>query len=650
MARPWGYGSLLPVPCLTQEPGLPSAGMAALASLPDQAGLQLPLAYYGRWRLLLLCTGLSVRLCCAPCPGFEQDYIYFRDWVHYMHVYGFAGVYRVDPVTEQVLNYPPVYLYVLKALDGFYRRALPQVAAGGNWHQALFRIPPIAADLLLAWLMMIIVRRRYGDRPSLVAGLALTLNPAIWYTSSYWGQVDSVFCLPLVLSLWMASQRRAELAGGWLAVAVLTKTQGIIYGPLVVLAVMRRRSLVDLVRFSVVFLLVSLVILAPFLFAGTAGLMARKAFAENYGFFPYLSLNAANLWGLHPNPETFDWHAPALLFDGQMKVDADDLLVRWFSFKRIALFLLAVAYIAILVCFWWRPVPDDVFRAGGAIATAFFLLAPEMHERYLFPALVLLAVPMPWHPGLRVVYGGMSLIYLLNLAIALPPRTLFYVLSLFQVLLGGLAAWFVLARTGQRWEPKVWIGRRRNFAIAAFVALLLPVVLWAPRIRPDHTFRYLSDLEPIDYVQAWGPLVRDANLNKQPIRLGAYRFRKGLGTHADATLVYAVPPYTDAFESWMGLDQSIRDNPEACTRASVSFSLEVDGVFVFRSEVLSATSPPLFVRVPVRDRQQMILRVHDAGDGNTHDHACFGGARFVRDPAWPAAVEIQRPDNRAVIP
>ncbi|MCJ7554389.1 MAG: NPCBM/NEW2 domain-containing protein [Ignavibacteriaceae bacterium] len=80
---------------------------------------------------------------------------------------------------------------------------------------------------------------------------------------------------------------------------------------------------------------------------------------------------------------------------------------------------------------------------------------------------------------------------------------------------------------------------------------------------------YLSDLEPISWKQGWRELGKDKSVGGNPITIHEKKFKKGLGTHSNAEIIYKIPTNALQFECLIGLDQESR------SVGSVSFEIIV---------------------------------------------------------------------------
>jgi uncharacterized membrane protein len=125
--------------------------------------------------------------------------------------------------------YPPGYfLWILASILG--------ERASGLSFSDLVQLPPIAADLVIAWLVQYYLGlRAAAERTRLAAAGLVALGPAFAVVSGYHGQIDSIAILPAVLAViaWERledSPRRALAAGLLIGIGATIKTV-----PLVVL-------------------------------------------------------------------------------------------------------------------------------------------------------------------------------------------------------------------------------------------------------------------------------------------------------------------------------------------------------------------------------------------------------------------------------
>ncbi len=126
---------------------------------------------------------------------------------------------------------------------------------------------------------------------------------------------------------------------------------------------------------------------------------------------------------------------------------------------------------------------------------------------------------------------------------------------------------------------------------------------------------------------AWGPVELNRSNGEQrqgdgqPLTLGGTVYPSGLGVHAASVLEYALGGRCSQFSVVQGVDDEVGD------RGSVVFQVYGDGVKRDESPVLRGSDPGRPVTLDVSGVQTLSLRVSDAGDGRSHDHADWADAR-----------------------
>ena len=309
----------------------------------------------------LLGAGLGLRLLLtATTDGSLPDLAAFR------HVHDLLGddtwnfYSRANP-DDGGFSWPylPGFLPVLEAI---FRLA----DATGIGFDRLIRVPAIAADLAIAW----VVQWHMGWRGAtlqqrLIAVALLTLGPIGLLVTGAHGQVEPVQWLPAVLALvaWdrMEGDRRALVAGALVGVGLAIKPPAVLVGvALFVLAGGLRERVLLVAAGTVVPLLVAL----PFLLADPGGVAS---------VLDYQSLPGQGGLSLIVQPGLAAVRFAATPFEGFNA--ANDVL------QDIAPLL--VAALAGLVAFVaWRRKPDPATTVA-ALAIAVFVASPNFLTPYL---------------------------------------------------------------------------------------------------------------------------------------------------------------------------------------------------------------------------------------------------------------------------
>lgn len=141
---------------------------------------------------------------------------------------------------------------------------------------------------------------------------------------------------------------------------------------------------------------------------------------------------------------------------------------------------------------------------------------------------------------------------------------------------------------------------------------------------PDEVVSYLSDREWISATTGWGTIGRDRSVSGGTLRIEGQTFAKGIGAHANSEIVFALAPTDASFSAMVGVD----DASSAQSPASIVFQVLADGVVVYDSGVMRATSPAQAIELDVLGVRELTLRASDADGSNNSDHADWGDARI----------------------
>lgn len=322
----------------------------------------------------LLLFGLLLRLPLAFVRGYESD---MRSWEAYARYAVENGLGRVYDLTLQDPHfgvYPPLYFALLGGVGWVYRLLFsPEFEMETATFDALMKLVPILGDLAVAAVIYVWARAAFSEKAAALACLAIVANPALVYTSAYWGMFgDSAYTLCIVAAVAAVDRRMLPLAVAAAVAAFAMKPQALAFAPFLVLAMWhfgRARQVRPALAAGGG---TALLIISPFLVAGTVPDMV-EALTETVGLFPVLSANALNFWHL------------VSLGDG-WRSDAEPLLgpltARWLGVGALGL--------ANLVVLSRQPrTGPSLFQLAAYVGFAFLLLSTQMHENYLYPAVAL---------------------------------------------------------------------------------------------------------------------------------------------------------------------------------------------------------------------------------------------------------------------
>ena len=408
---------------------------------------------WSRERALLaasLAGGLALRIAAiAAGGGYPFDIVTFQRWAERLGIGGPPSFY--DP--GQFADYPPGFLYFLWPLG-----ALPGVPP--SW---LLRAISTPFDLAIALLIFAVVARLRSPRDGLIASAAYSLNPAVALAGPFWGQVDAIALLPLLLSLVAYASGRYAIAGALAAIAALVKPQAAIaLGILIITGaamVAKRRDWRPLLATGATAIVTTLVLWLPF--APTVDKLAaflRDATTPH----PFSSLFAFNVWALASGFAVSDDTTLA------------GVPIRVWGLLLVGLGLaLVVARLVALVPSRDRPIVFDrhlamLLAITALAALAVYELPTRIHERYLVTVLPLLAPFVTVTRRASVAYVIFSIVLAVSIffsfthqdqtrvrAAELVERTLFDPSVIVLLILAGLGAAAALAIGWTRREPRL---------------------------------------------------------------------------------------------------------------------------------------------------------------------------------------------------
>lgn len=352
---------------------------------------------------------LAARLPFIGSPGYTEDLAQFVAWAEISREGsriappgGLPMVYAERPggSGRSWSNYPPGYLIVLRGLATIHDSIAPEperlsldlirrIRSGADdsgvrramW---IFKGPAVIADAVIAALLLLWVSRRLDERSAVVTGVVYALAPPIIWDSAAWGQVESVFILPLLLAIEMGSRGRVEAMAFWASTAFMVKAQAAMMAPLALLLAWQyagtdgRRW----ARVALAAIVPAAAIALPFL-SQSDGLWRAYAGAAEY--YPFTHLNGFSAWFLtspilSPQLETMasSYSRDTLPLFGGM------------SARVIGGALLMGSWIVVGVRLLRGRCGGGVLQwAVAVLPISFFAFSTQMHERYIVPAVAM---------------------------------------------------------------------------------------------------------------------------------------------------------------------------------------------------------------------------------------------------------------------
>lgn len=329
------------------------------------------------WPVFVMAAALAVafRLFIAAAhPGYAIDMGCFKAWAHGVYEHGPAGFYE----NISFCDYPPGYMYILWIL-GFIRSVF-SVDYNSALFTAMIKLPAIISEVVMAAFVYKIASREWGKMFAVMCASLLLFNPALFLNSSVWGQIDAVFTLFMVFSLYYL-KKESYLAGAFFfAVGLLIKPQAIMFLPVVGLAYLYALFKRGGLKKAVTGTAGALAIGAAVIFLGSLPFTGNQPtlwivdrYASTMGSYPYGTLNAFNLFAL---------------LGGNWKPYEETAFI--LDFKTWGMIFLIVICVAVVIVQWRSRDRRPYFDISAFLIISLFMLMHMVHERYIVPACVLL--------------------------------------------------------------------------------------------------------------------------------------------------------------------------------------------------------------------------------------------------------------------
>jgi len=327
--------------------------------------------------------------------------------------FGFHNAYYREYPGVMQPTYPPLALYSFTTSVGLYRllystatfinRALPVFPSGLIWTledqdilPAFTKITGIVADIGIGLLIFRFSR-------SLVATVAYVLNPAVWYLSSIWGQIESLPTFFVLLAFWTGYQKRFITAHLAFAAALLFKQSSIIFIPVFAVFSWRRFGIVKTILGLTLQFLVIYMIYLPFA-PSISLLWPAQIYVDR------LQTGSGSNW---VTDHAFN---PWIWLTHLQKIPDTIPVIGPFTAGQLGLLLFGVFSLLVILKLTFSQMSfPRLFLATSLLPMLSFVLLTKMHERYLAPALPFLALSAASHRRLWPIFAAISLSHLANL-------------------------------------------------------------------------------------------------------------------------------------------------------------------------------------------------------------------------------------------
>ncbi len=606
--------------------------------------------------LLYWCFGIALvlRLLLILNPGFEADISFWKSW-------GLAtydkGIVEGMKVTNN--NYPTPFAYILGGMVHIYSIFADPHNFNEFWKNTnllfltISKLVPIIADFGIAALLLYIGKnsKRLGF-PDIstkifdltyyeLAAVAYLLSPLSLIDGAWWGQVDSLGVCIFLTALVLALKRQPFLAGTIFMLAMMTKLQNMIYGPVFFLFIWQSLGFTGLVK-AIGGAMFGFVGLNSEFFLSRNADRVFASLTENYDYFPWMSLNAYNLW----------W----IVTSGRGMITSDKLsIIGMVNAKTIGLITFSSFYLFATLRQYIIGLQQNskltlkhALESLIIVNAAFFLFQTQSHDRYAFPLSVFLLLWAPFYiAGYNILtqyrlkimawmYTVYTIFYFYNLHTALianyPNNGIPILSALTQPIFTIPTALILLGLFGV-----FLIQLIHNSQVSKYVAILSCVcaisavsMLNRPLLTKQPV--NLTKITPFVYEQGYGRRQVNKSINSyiggpnkwNRLSVQYVFYPTGIGTHANSREIYDLNRKFTKFTTDVGIDT------ESGTKASAIFEIYGDDKLLYRSEVMGRFSMPAHAEVSVKGVKYLKLITTDAGDGIFDDHT-----DWLNPMLWP---------------
>jgi len=590
--------------------------------------------------LFVLFVGLVIRLILVGNPGFEADISFWKSW-------GLAAIDHgiVWTSYNTNINYPPGFIYILWLMAKIYSLFADPRDYNSFWQVNNFiflfssKLIAIAADMAVASLIFWFFSQKkkletlgafIGKLPPalpLILASVFYLNPVVIIDSALWGQVESFGLLFTLLAVILLFYKKPLLATTVFAVGPMMKLQNIIFIPIYFIFVFRYFDIKTVIKSAGVFVAVFFATVLPFILQKQMN-QVLMLLTVNSDYFPWLSLNAHNLWWIVAG-------ASGMEFSDKITV------LGILNAKKVGLFLFASSYLLACLLVYLKPTARNLLLSLTFAIFSFFVLTTESHERYSYPVVVLLLF---LYPFLSLKFSKITSFFsLVSSHFYFWLLYFLFTVNIFFNIHTGLIlnypkngiSWLTAITSPALTIANSWFSIILYFLLLPFIFsqihfmfFVLCCLLFISFIALSHASYILSgrvlltSFKPVIVGQDYGSYQVNRAVDsyqgwKKWNRLSNnyFFYRKGFGIHANSNLVFNLNGKFSSLSTDYGVDT------EAPAPATVIFQIWGDGKLLFESPVMKRFDFPGHIRVNISGVKYLGLTVTDAGDGINSDHA-----------------------------
>ena len=295
--------------------------------------------------------------------GHKTDMSCFSAWADILYRDGFSSFYT----SEVFCDYPPGYMYILRFV-GFIKSLYSYTAGQVS---VILKMPAMLCDIIMGIFIYRTAKKKLSETNAQLIALFYLFNPAVIVNSAIWGQVDSVYLLPLVTALLFIGNSKIILSFIAFALAVIFKPQSLIFTPVFLFGAWeyikdsesKKHSIITLIIGLLSALCAALLLILPFGIKNTL-----MQYIDTLASYSYATVNAFNLWGLLG----MNWQKL-------------NLATKIIGYAFILLICIGAGFV-----YFRGEKRSRHFTTAAFLGFSTYMLTVKMHERYAFCAIALM--------------------------------------------------------------------------------------------------------------------------------------------------------------------------------------------------------------------------------------------------------------------
>lgn len=230
--------------------------------------------------------------------GHYTDLNNFKGWSMAVTDKGLYNFYLPESKGGTWCDYPPGYIYILYLLGIIYKFIYGNF---DNWYGSIFttfiKFPGIVSDIINIYLIFRITKIFVPFHTSITIASMYAFNPAIFYESAVWGQMDSLVLTFILLSILFLFKKQYDISILMTAFSILLKPQGVVIVPFLLFIIVYKKEF----RKAILGLIYSLTLVFILTYPITKDFSEIipwlwKKYIDQAELYPYSSIQAFNLW------------------------------------------------------------------------------------------------------------------------------------------------------------------------------------------------------------------------------------------------------------------------------------------------------------------------------------------------------------------